>query len=137
MLLSLRYCLVLLMAMLWLPFAHGGQNIHEVSSRYDQKNAPQSVSAEVATIGVAELPTEGRDVLKAIKQGGPFEYDRDGVVFGNFERILPKRSRGYYHEYTVKTPGVRNRGTRRIISGEVNEYYYTADHYKTFARIKE
>jgi ribonuclease T1 len=137
MLRSLRLCLVLLMAMVWLPFAQAEQNIHNVSSRYYQNNASHKVSAEVTTISVAQLPPEGRAVLKAIKQGGPFEYDRDGVVFGNFERVLPKRQRGYYHEYTVKTPGVRNRGTRRIISGEVNEYYYTADHYQSFARIKE
>jgi ribonuclease T1 len=94
------------------------------------------VGAEI-TISVSQLPPEGRAVLNAIKQGGPFEYDRDGVVFGNRERALPKQQRGYYHEYTVKTSGVRNRGTRRIISGEVNEYYYTADHYQSFARIKE
>lgn len=137
MLCSLRLCLVLLATMAWLPLAQGEQNIHQVSSRYYKNNSAQNANSEITTISVAELPAEGRAVLKAIKQGGPFEYDRDGVVFGNFERVLPKRQRGYYHEYTVKTPGIRNRGTRRIISGEVNEYYYTADHYKTFARIKE
>ena len=136
MLRSLRYCL-LFIATLWLPSAHGEQNIHQVSSRYYQNNSSHNVSSEVTTISVAQLPLEGRAVLKAIKQGGPFEYDRDGVVFGNRERVLPKQQRGYYHEYTVKPPGAHNRGTRRIISGEVNEYYYTADHYKTFARIKE
>jgi len=69
--------------------------------------------------------------LRIIKQGGPFAYPRDGVVFGNYERVLPKHPRGYYHEYTVKTPGARNRGARRIISGDAREYYFTADHYKT------
>jgi len=59
------------------------------------------------------------------------------VVFGNFEQVLPKRTRGYYHEYTVKTPGSRNRGARRIISGATGEYFYTADHYNTFKRIQE
>ncbi|MEQ1525951.1 MAG: ribonuclease [Gallionella sp.] len=136
MLRSLRLCLVLLMAMVWLPFAQAEQNIHNVSSRYYQNNASRNVGAEV-TISVAQLPPEGRAVLKAIKQGGPFEYDRDGVVFGNRERILPKQQRGYYHEYTVKTPGVRHRGTRRIVCGVVPECYYTADHYQSFARIKE
>ncbi|NOT81488.1 MAG: ribonuclease [Gallionella sp.] len=124
------------MAMVWLPFAQAEQNIHNVSSRYYQNNASRNVGAEV-TISVAQLPPEGRAVLKAIKQGGPFEYDRDGVVFGNRERILPKQQRGYYHEYTVKTPGVRHRGTRRIVCGVVPECYYTADHYQSFARIKE
>lgn len=88
-------------------------------------------------IALAELPAEARDTLRAIKQGGPFAYARDGAVFKNYERILPRRPRGYYREYTVKTSGARNRGVRRIISGEVNEYYYTADHYKSFKRIRE
>ncbi|MFA6062727.1 MAG: ribonuclease domain-containing protein [Gallionella sp.] len=93
--------------------------------------------AAIAFISVGQLPPEGRDTLQAIKRGGPFAYERDGVVFGNFERILPVRPRGYYHEYTVKTPGARNRGARRLISGATNEYYYTADHYQTFQRIQE
>lgn len=88
-------------------------------------------------ITVADLPAEARDTLRAIKQGGPFSYPRDGVVFNNFEQALPKRQRGYYHEYTVVTPGMNNRGVRRIISGETNEYYYTADHYQSFKRIRE
>ena len=86
---------------------------------------------------LAELPAEARATLRAIKQGGPFAYDRDGVVFGNYERILPEHSRGYYHEYTVKTPGVSNRGVRRIVCGPPVECYYTADHYQTFKRIRE
>ncbi|MDD4928174.1 MAG: ribonuclease [Gallionella sp.] len=89
------------------------------------------------TIAVTELPAEAHDTLRAIKQGGPFAYPRDGVVFGNYERVLPKQARGYYHEYTVKTPGARNRGARRIIAGVPGEYYYTADHYQTFQRIRE
>ena len=89
------------------------------------------------TVFVADLPDQARTTLRAIKQGGPFAYDRDGVVFGNFDRALPKQARGYYHEYTVKTPGVRSRGARRIISGGSGEYYYTDDHYRTFKRIRE
>lgn len=88
-------------------------------------------------ITVAELPAEARDTLRVIKRGGPYAYPRDGVIFKNYERILPQQPRGYYHEYTVKTPGARNRAGRRIIKGEVNEYYYTADHYQTFKRIRE
>ncbi|MDD5384958.1 MAG: ribonuclease [Gallionella sp.] len=88
-------------------------------------------------IAVAELPAEARDTLRAIKQGGPFAYPRDGVAFKNYERILPQQSRGYYHEYTVKTPGARNRGARRIVCGKPVECYYTADHYQTFKRIRE
>jgi len=88
-------------------------------------------------IALNELPPEARDTLRAIKQGGPFAYDRDGVVFGNRERVLPGHARGYYHEYTVKTPGSHTRGARRIITGAPAENYYTADHYQTFKSIRE
>lgn len=91
----------------------------------------------ISIIGVAELPGEARDTFHLIKQGGPFPYPRDGIVFGNREHQLPQQSRGYYHEYTVKTPGAHNRGARRIVCGIVPECYYTADHYQTFKRIKE
>ncbi len=91
----------------------------------------------ISTIAVAELPGEARDTFHLIKQGGPFPYPRDGVVFGNREHLLPQQPRGYYREYTVKTPGAHNRGARRIVCGIVPECYYTADHYQTFKRIKE
>lgn len=90
---------------------------------------------------VSQLPPEAQQTLMQIKRGGPFPYAKDGVVFGNYEGVLPKRKRGYYHEYTVRTPGARNRGARRIIAGGMptvsGEYYYTADHYSTFSRIRE
>jgi len=75
--------------------------------------------------------------LRVIKRGGPYAYSRDNSVFRNFERILPRQPRGYYHEYTVKTPGVSHRGARRIVCGIVPECYYSADHYKSFKRIQE
>jgi len=85
----------------------------------------------------ADIPIEAYETLQLIKQGGPFPYDRDGVVFGNYERLLPDQPSGYYHEYTVKTPGEHGRGARRIVCGVVPECYYTGDHYKTFQRIEE
>jgi ribonuclease T1 len=88
-------------------------------------------------VTLADLPREGRETLVTIKQGGPFPYKRDGVVFGNFERRLPEKERGYYREYTVPTPGSRDRGARRIIVGRGGEYYYTDDHYQTFHHIRE
>lgn len=92
-------------------------------------------------IAVVDLPAEARQTLVLIKNGGPFPYAKDGAIFGNYERMLPKRERGYYREFTVKTPGARNRGARRIISGgkpaSSGEYYYTDDHYATFKRIRE
>lgn len=88
-------------------------------------------------ISQSELPREARATLQLIKRGGPFPYPRDGVVFGNFEKRLPKQPRGYYHEYTVKTPGVRSRGARRIVCGPPAECYYSDDHYASFKRIRE
>lgn len=96
-----------------------------------------SNDAMPASVSEAELPSEARDTLRLIQQGGPFSYPRDGVVFGNFEHRLPPQPRGYYHEYTVKTPGARNRGARRIVCGSLPECYYSGDHYRTFFRIKE
>ena len=125
MLRMLRLLWIVFAALLWLPLASQGAQ------------PAQDGQANLPTIAVANLPVEARDTLHAIKQGGPFAYSRDRVVFKNYERILPVQARGYYREYTVKTPGAHNRGARRIISGKLNEYYYTADHYKTFKRILE
>ena len=93
--------------------------------------------AGVNEISIAALPREAQQTLQSIKRGGPVPFERDGVVFGNYERLLPQRSRGYYHEYTVPTPGVKSRGARRIISGKDREYYYSDDHYRSFKRIRE
>lgn len=94
----------------------------------------------VDTIAVSQLPVEAQQTLALIKEGGPFPYRKDGVVFGNYEGLLPKQNRGYYHEFTVTTPRSRNRGARRLISGGVKapvEYFYTDDHYASFRRIRE
>ncbi len=91
----------------------------------------------VGEVAIGELPKEARDKLKLIRKGGPFPYAKDGVAFGNREAILPKQKRGYYREYTVKTPGERTRGARRIVKGMGGELYYSDDHYNTFKRILE
>ncbi|GAA2790637.1 ribonuclease domain-containing protein [Kribbella solani] len=88
-------------------------------------------------VAVKDLPKEAQSTLKLIDQGGPYPYSRDGVVFGNFEKVLPKHDRGYYHEYTVPTPGAKDRGARRIVTGNGGQRYYTDDHYKSFRRIAE
>lgn len=85
----------------------------------------------------SQLPAEGRRTLALIRRGGPYPYARDGVTFGNFERILPRKSGGYYREYTVPTPGESDRGARRIVTGKAGEKYYTADHYGSFKFIAE
>lgn len=97
-------------------------------------------TADLVEVRIADLPPEARDVLKRIHAGGPFPHDRDGVVFGNRERLLPAHPRGYYHEYTVRTPGERSRGARRIVCGGPKTApaacYYTNDHYQSFRRIR-
>jgi ribonuclease T1 len=84
-----------------------------------------------------QLPREARETIDLIRKGGPFPYPRDGVVFGNREQLLPARERGWYREYTVRTPGERSRGARRIVSGRDGMMYYTEDHYRSFRRILE
>lgn len=86
----------------------------------------------------ASLPAEARETLRLIDRGGPFPYPRDGVTFHNRERRLPERSSGYYREYTVPTPGSRDRGARRIVTGDQPPavFYYTDDHYRSFRGIK-
>lgn len=102
--------------------------------------APTDAKAAEATIAAAQLPPQGRKVLALIHQGGPFRHDKDGTVFRNRERLLPLEPRGYYREYTVRTPGVRHRGARRIVCGglvptQPDACYYTEDHYASFRRI--
>lgn len=97
---------------------------------------PDAVTASVA---LSELPQSARETFRRIEQGGPFPYEKDGTVFGNREQLLPAQKRGYYREYTVATPGARDRGTRRIVCGgpprTPDACYYTADHYASFRRI--
>jgi ribonuclease T1 len=98
-------------------------------------------TAGAASLRVAELPREGRETYGLILKGGPFPYDKDGAVFGNRERLLPINTRGYYREYTVRTPGSRDRGARRIVCGgpktAPHACYYTADHYASFRKLVE
>ncbi|MEU8465739.1 ribonuclease domain-containing protein [Streptomyces sp. NPDC029003] len=90
----------------------------------------------VGSVCYSALPSQAHDTLALIDRGGPFPYSQDGVVFQNRERLLPGQSTGYYHEYTVVTPGSPTRGARRIITGlQVQEDYYTADHYASFRRV--
>ncbi|KUJ71033.1 ribonuclease [Streptomyces albus subsp. albus] len=97
--------------------------------------APQRIAA-VGDICYSDLPSQAHDTLDLIDSGGPFPYPQDGVVFQNREGVLPQQSTGYYHEYTVITPGSPTRGARRVVTGQrTDEDYYTADHYRTFSLI--
>ncbi|MNI34015.1 Guanyl-specific ribonuclease St [compost metagenome] len=93
--------------------------------------------SSLPTINASQLPKEARQTLALIAKGGPYPYDRDGVNFGNFEGLLPKKSGGFYKEYTVPTPGESDRGARRIIVGKDSAKYYTPDHYESFKFIVE
>ena len=103
-----------------------------------QAKGPVSVDSPT-TVSVVQLPAEGAAVYRLIYQGGPFKFDKDGTVFGNRERLLPGRTRGYYREYTVATPGLNHRGARRIVCGgpprTPDTCFYTADHYDSFRKI--
>ncbi len=88
-------------------------------------------------ISKKQLPKEAIQTIALIKQGGPFPHQRDGVAFGNREKMLPSRERGWYREYTVRTPGERTRGARRIVAGRDGTLYYTDDHYRSFKRVLE
>ena len=101
----------------------------------------RTTPADLPTVTLADLPREAGAVDARIRSGGPFPYDRDGVVFRNREGVLPAQPRGYYREYTVPTPGARNRGSRRIVCGgpptAPDACWYTDDHYRSFRRIRE
>ncbi|MFA7504024.1 MAG: ribonuclease domain-containing protein [Burkholderiaceae bacterium] len=102
---------------------------------------PGALAPGIGEIDAARLPPEAREVLGLIRQDGPFPYSKDGSVFRNREGLLPQQPRGYYAEYTVPTPGARDRGARRIVAGGrprgMGDNYYTDDHYRSFRRIRE
>nr|WP_235538211.1 MULTISPECIES: ribonuclease [Roseateles] len=104
------------------------------------KEAPTATPA-LAEISLSELPVQAQETHRLVHAGGPFPYAKDGVVFGNRERLLPRKARGFYREYTVKTPGARTRGARRLICGGTppttpEVCYYTDDHYASFKRVR-
>lgn len=125
----MRFAIALVVVFLLAPAAIWARGDAPASS-------PQAQREPLREIALGELPREARETLALIAQGGPFPYERDGVVFGNFEKRLPIKERGYYREYTVRTPGIKHRGARRIVIGRNGERYYTDDHYQSFRRIK-
>lgn len=95
--------------------------------------------SDLETVRLTDLPQTVQQTVRLIRQNGPFPYEKDGAVFGNYERILPKNRHGHYHEYTTATSRARNRGARRIVVGgnpqSSTEFYYTDNHYATFRLI--
>ena len=121
------------------PDRASGKASDRASDRSSDRASRQGTDG-LGTVAVGDLPAEARQTLALIREGGPYPYEKDGTVFGNYERKLPRQRRGYYTEYTVRTPQVRSRGARRIIAGgpdgRPTEFYYTDDHYQTFRRIE-
>lgn len=125
-----------LLAALLLPLFVAG--VSPPAQGRDQAAATAAVLEEVA---LEDLPVQARHTLALIRRGGPFPYRKDGSIFGNRERLLPLKRRGYYTEYTVPTPSARDRGARRIVAGgdpvRSDELYYTDDHYASFRKIRD
>ncbi|MFB7259316.1 ribonuclease domain-containing protein [Streptomyces nojiriensis] len=113
----------------------GGQKPAPAAAASASASAVPGWAKGMATVRADGLPQQARDVLALIDKGGPYPYRQDGTVFGNFEKALPEQKRGYYHEYTVRTPGERDCGARRIVTGEGGEFFYTDDHYDTFKAV--
>jgi ribonuclease T1 len=105
------------------------------ASAAPQAPAAHASIAAVGSVCYSGLPSQAHDTQALIDRGGPFPYKQDGEVFRNDEHLLPSQSTGYYHEYTVVTPGSSDRGARRIIAGRPNEEYYTSNHYASFNKI--
>ena len=111
------------------------------SSAQPASSPPASAAAGAVPVCTKELPPEAREVVEDVEAGGPYEYPRnDGVTFGNREGLLPDEDRGYYREFTVRTPGESDRGARRIVTGGPDErdpehWYYTDDHYESFCEF--
>jgi ribonuclease T1 len=133
----------------WRPLAGGAGAVLVVLALFGLSIAPArgddraaAGASAGALIAIQALPPEARETLALIRKGGPFPHEQDGTVFGNRERLLPRAPRGHYTEYTVRTPGLKHRGARRIVAGGAPrspqaEFWYTEDHYQSFRRIKE
>lgn len=128
--------IVVLAVMMWQR--HADTPVVATAPTHNVGAKPASTALQSADGSGTFLPSQARDMVRRIARGGPFEHQQDGGVFGNYEGLLPKKPRGYYHEYTVETPGARTRGARRIITGGTppEVWYYTNNHYRSFRRFK-
>lgn len=121
---------LLVVVLLW--WSPGGDSVPD---RVPEAPGTTQVDGSVATIAFADLPAEAQATIALIESGGPYPYRQDGARFGNREQLLPLRGADHYREFTVPTPGSRDRGARRIVLGSTGEMYYTEDHYRSFSRI--
>lgn len=132
---------ILVVLAFWLPAEQQAMREYKSDSGTPILTAPvperETRNEALPRESLSRLPPEALETLALIRQGGPFPYTKDGTTFHNRERLLPEHPKGYYREYTVPTPGAKNRGARRIVMGRGGEIYYTDDHYRTFMRINE
>ncbi|MEO5320782.1 ribonuclease domain-containing protein [Arthrobacter sp. CC3] len=119
------------------PPVPAGSTAASAPVRSTAASAPAVDGSGLEAVPASSLPPEARETLALIARGGPYPYSRDGAVFSNFERLLPRKPSGYYKEFTVRTPGESDRGARRIVVGESGDKYYTPDHYDSFFHILE
>jgi ribonuclease T1 len=119
------------------PPVPAGSTAASAPVRSTAASAPAVDGSGLEAVPASSLPPEARETLALIARGGPYPYSRDGAVFSNFERLLPRKPSGYYKEFTVRTPGESDRGARRIVLGESGDKYYTPDHYESFFHILE
>jgi ribonuclease T1 len=116
-----------------------GGTVGWVANRLTGPDRAPAVAAtprsDLPAVALAGLPPQARDTIVLVDRGGPFPYAKDGTTFGNLEKLLPARPHGYYREYTVPTPGERDRGARRIVAGSGGDMYYTDDHYRSFRQV--
>lgn len=132
-----RPLLALIVLILLLAAGYAGRAItsHSKSPSAVSSSSPTVTAAGSVGVPLSTLPPEAAKTVMLIEKKGPFPYPHDGIVYQNLEHHLPAEPRGYYHEYTVTTPGSADRGTRRIITGNRGEFWYTDDHYQSFVRV--
>jgi ribonuclease T1 len=133
-----QIALVALVAAVAVGYGVNAARSHDAHPGPSSSSSPSSSggsSSSKATVALSSLPPQVTQTVRLIKAGGPFPYSQDGVVFDNNEHLLPAHPRGYYHEYTVVTPGANDRSTRRIVTGQAGEFYYTDDHYESFRPV--
>lgn len=130
-----RPLLALIVLIVLLGAGYAGRAITSHSKSPSVSSSPTVTAAGSVGVPLSSLPPEAATTVMLIEKKGPFPYSHDGVVYQNLEHHLPAEPRGYYHEYTVTTPGSADRGTRRIITGDRGEFWYTGDHYQSFVRV--
>jgi ribonuclease T1 len=128
--------LVMLILLLLIGYAARAVTTHHDSQQSPSRTASTASSHPSAQTPLSSLPPEAQQTVALVRAGGPFPYSHDGIVYDNLENQLPSEPRGFYHEYTVVTPGSDDRGARRIITGQGGQFYYTADHYGSFVAVE-